>query len=265
MAPGPPLLAPGHDPSVLAYAREPDMARGYDRFHEYNHLFKTDARFLMEVLPEEGRILDLGCGTGRHLAVLGGRGYEVAGVDLSPHMLREAAKKLDRHGIEARLVGGDICRLGEMDEFADAEFDAVICMFSTLGLVRGRRRRSRALAGWRRVLRPGGTLVVHTHNLWHNLTDSWGRRSLAWSAAASLLSKLWLSGRELGDKWMRGYRGMPKLYLHFFSLRELRSLVRGAGFRIERELLLNDARTGPFHGRLAYFRANGFMIAARKV
>ena len=241
------------------------MARSYDTYHAYNLLFETDTRFLDEVLPEplpkEGtRVLDLGCGTGRHLAHLGARSYEVTGVDLSPHMLREAAKKLDREDVSARLVRGDICRVGDMDELDEESFDAAICMFSTLGLVRGRRRRQEAIAGWRRLLRPGGTLVVHTHNLWHNLKDPQGRRWLARRLVASLLP-----GRQMGDKWVFSYRGLESLYLHIFSLRELRGVLRSAGFRVERELLLNDPRTGPIEGRFQGLRANGFLIAAKRV
>jgi SAM-dependent methyltransferase len=252
-------LVAGHDPSVIRFTREPEIARDYDRFHQYNHLFETDTRFLEEVLPERCRVLDLGCGTGRHLAYLGKMGHEVTGVDLSAHMLAESARKLDRLGVRARLLRADICRVGEMAELAGEGFDAAICMFSTLGLVRGARRRRKALAGWRNVLRPGGLLVLHAHNVWHNLTDSWGRSWLAWNLFGSLLP-----GRKFGDKWMRGYRGMDLLYIHLFTLRDLRKLLRSAGFRIEREVLLNDPRTAPFEGRFAYFRANGFLVVARK-
>ena len=41
------------------------------------------------------------------------------------------------------------------------------------------------------------------------------------------------------------------------ALRELRSLVRTAGFRIEREVLLNNPRTAPFQGRFAYLGFTG--------
>jgi SAM-dependent methyltransferase len=250
---------------VLVYASEPDMALSYDTYHAYNLLFRTDTRFLDEVLPEplpQGgtRVLDLGCGTGRHLAHLGARGYEVTGLDLSPHMLREAAERLDREGVSARLVHGDICRVGDMVELDEQSFDAAICMFSTLGLVRGARRREDALAGWWKLLRPGGTLVVHTHNLWHNLKDPCGRRWLARRLVASLLP-----GRQMGDKRVAHYRGLDSLYLHIFSLRELRGLLRSAGYRVARELLLDDPRTGPIEGRFRGLRANGFLIAAKKV
>ena len=67
--------------------------------------------------------------------------------------------------------------------------------------------------------------------------------------------------RDFGDRLMDGYFGLDRLYLHIFRLRELRRLLRRSGFRIERELLLNDARTGPIaNGRFRGIRANGFLI-----
>jgi len=259
--------ATGHDPTVLEYVNDPAIARGYDAYHYSNNLFRTDTEFLDDalrdsgVVPPEGKVLDLGCGTGRHVVHLAALGFRVTGVDLSAEMLRLAARKLERvtgDGRAARLLRGDICRLDEA-VIADGEFDAAICMFSTLGMVRGKRRRRAALAGWRRALRPGGLLVVHVHNLWYNLVDPYGRRWLLGHILGALLP--W---RELGDRTLHGYRGLASLYLHLFRLGELRRLVMRAGFRLERELLLNDARTGPVAGRLRGFRANGFLVSARK-
>ncbi len=254
---GPPVaLADGHDPSVTEYTSDARLARDYDLFHDGNRLFDADTLFLDEVIPDRCRVLDLGCGTGRHVLSLAKRGCRVTGVDLSPWMLRQTAKKLDRHGYDARLVRADICRLEGLE---DASFDAAVCMFSTMGILRRKRLRRIALAEWRRVLAPGGLLVVHVHNLWHNLFSPSSRMWLVGSLLRSLLP-----GREFGDKWMVGYLGLSRLYIHVFRLRELRGLVRRAGFRIERELLFNEARTGPITGRFKWLRANGFVVVGRK-
>jgi SAM-dependent methyltransferase len=245
-----------HDPSVVAYVRDPEIARGYDEFNRWNWLFATDTAFLDEVLPARGRVLDLGCGTGRHLVHLARRGYDVTGVDLSVHMLRRARWKLDREGLDAALFRADIARPGPVE---GAPFDACICMFSTLGLIKGKRRRLEALTSWRGLLAEGGVLVCHAHNLWHNLGEAGGRVWLARHLVGSLLP--W---RELGDKRMANYRGLDELYVHLFRVREMRRLLRRAGFTVERELLLNEERTGPFEGRLAPVRANGFLVAARR-
>jgi len=249
-------LEPGHDPSLLRYTSSAEIARDYDEYHSYlARFFETDSAFLDEVLPARGRVVDLGCGTGRHVVRLARRGLEVTGVDLSQHMLAETAVKLRREGLRAELVRADICsRL----PFASGAFDAAICMFSTLGLVRTRRLRRKALSEWRRILVPGGLLVLHVHNAWHSLFDSEGR---AWLARSLLGS--FLPGREFGDKWVKDYCGLECLFLHLFTPGGLRRELARAGYRVEREVLLNESRTGPIQGRLRALRANGIFVVAR--
>src|ERR1700687_3763964 len=41
-----------------------------------------------EAIPSQGLVLDLGCGVGRHMVYLGGRGFRMAGVDISPTGIR---------------------------------------------------------------------------------------------------------------------------------------------------------------------------------
>src|SRR5574342_383843 len=41
-----------------------------------------------DTLPPGGVVLDVGCGVGRHVLYLGGRGFQVAGVDISPSGIR---------------------------------------------------------------------------------------------------------------------------------------------------------------------------------
>jgi SAM-dependent methyltransferase len=253
---------PAHDPSITRYTEDASIAAGYDGHHEYlERFFDHDAAFLKEVLPPASRVIDLGCGTGRHLVQLARLGFDVTGVDLSVHMLGQAAAKLDKLGLEARLVSADICDLGR---FASGGFDCAICMFSTLGLIRGARLgarlRRRALAEWRRLLVPGGTLALHVHNVWHNLRDSGGRRWLAGRAFRCLFP-----GEEFGDSWVPNYYGLPHLFLHLFGWRELTRLLRGAGYRIARTVFLDAPRTGELAGPLKAIRANGFFVAARSL
>ena len=245
-----------HDPSIADYVSHPDIARGYDRYHEYlQGMFSYDTEFLREVIPGGSRVLDLGCGTGRHVVDLAECGHAVTGLDLSPFMLRETEKKLDRRGLEARLVQCDICDLAPLD---DASFDCVVCMFSTLGLVKGTRLRLRALNEWRRVLVPGGLVALHLHNAWHSLRDAWGRGWLFRSFFGALLP-----GREFGDSWIPNYCGLDHLYLHLFRWREIKRMLRRARFKIERVVFLNNPRTGPYVGSLPSLKSNGFLIAAR--
>ncbi|MDP9237623.1 MAG: class I SAM-dependent methyltransferase [Chloroflexota bacterium] len=76
-----------------------------------------------ELLPSgaDARVIDLGCGDGRHIAEAARRGCFSVGLDYDAGALREARQRLGRH--RADLIVGDATRL----PFRDAVFDAVIC------------------------------------------------------------------------------------------------------------------------------------------
>jgi 2-polyprenyl-3-methyl-5-hydroxy-6-metoxy-1,4-benzoquinol methylase len=83
-------------------------------------------------LPPGSRILDVGCGTGRHAVELARRGYQVMGVDISSGMLAEAVKAARKAGVEVELIHADATQFT-----SDRLFDAAICLcegaFSLLG------------------------------------------------------------------------------------------------------------------------------------
>jgi ubiquinone/menaquinone biosynthesis C-methylase UbiE len=101
-------------------------------------------------------ILDCPCGFGRHALPLSESGYVVTGFDRSASQLAEAERR--RGSAEwPRLVRGDYRQL----PFADASFDAVLTMFSSLGYLE-RDEDVGVMRELRRVLRPGRTLIVET-------------------------------------------------------------------------------------------------------
>lgn len=101
-----------------------------------------------------GRVLDLGAGTGLNLPRLLGAGRYV-GVDPDPAMLKRARPRAAAAAVPAALV---LAR-GEQLPFPDGAFDTVLAtlVFCTVPDVPA------ALAEIRRVLRPGGTLLFLEH------------------------------------------------------------------------------------------------------
>ncbi len=74
-------------------------------------------------LPKGSRILDMGCGTGRHSIELAKRGYKVTGVDLSSGMLSQAKMHAKVAKVKVEWVQSDATRFK-----SKKIFDAAICL-----------------------------------------------------------------------------------------------------------------------------------------
>jgi len=93
---------------------------------------ETECEFLDEIFKKFGgnkisKILDLGCGTGRHSCILSRMGYKMTGIDLSEEMLKGAKSKCP----EVNFKKMNFTKL----EFPKNSFDASICMWSTIGYI----------------------------------------------------------------------------------------------------------------------------------
>lgn len=88
-----------------------------------NTLAEVD--FIIEELKlsPRSRILDMGCGTGRHSVELAKRGYSVTGVDLSSGMLAQAREAASQAGVEVEWIHADATQFK-----SDRSYDAAICL-----------------------------------------------------------------------------------------------------------------------------------------
>ena len=101
-------------------------------------------------------LLDCPCGYGRHSIEFARLGFHVVGTDRSEMLLTEARRQAGE-GEWPRFVRADYREL----PFEDAGFDCVTNLFTSLGFW-GEEGDRRAIGEFRRVLRPGGTLVIET-------------------------------------------------------------------------------------------------------
>lgn len=128
------------------------VARGYDRT---NAVLSVGNAALWRIAtvrtvdPKPGeRVLDIAAGTGTSSAALAKSGAEVIALDFSAGMVEEGRR---RHP-DLTFVQGDAEKL----PFGDAEFDAVTISFG----LRNVQRPQVAIAEMRRVLKPGGRVVI---------------------------------------------------------------------------------------------------------
>ncbi len=101
-----------------------------------------------------GDVLEVAIGTGLNLPYYS-EDARVTGVDLTPEMLSIARRRAKELGRTVDLHEGDAHNL----KFPDESFDSVVCTYSLCGIPDPRR----ALSEMRRVLRPGGKLILVDH------------------------------------------------------------------------------------------------------
>jgi ubiquinone/menaquinone biosynthesis C-methylase UbiE len=251
-------LPPGVNRGLWEYMHDLAVARGYDASLAGTPLFAVDQRFVEEHCPRSGRLIDLGCGTGRLLIPLAQRGFRVLGVDLSQEMLTVARHKARDAGVVIDLLQAN---LTELDGLREQSFDYATCLFSTLGMVVGAAQRRQVVAHAFRLLRPGGRLLLHVHNRWFNFWDPVGRRWLLRDCLKTLTPRT-----DTGDRVMPVHQGIAGLTLHLFTRREVVRLLQGVGFRVVelRPISLRADGCLPSPGWFGWLRAYGYLLAAER-
>ncbi|MFI6430068.1 class I SAM-dependent methyltransferase [Rhodococcus oryzae] len=139
------------DNPELYEARFPDPDRAAGRF--VDDMLRTFLPAAVDGDPVT--VLDLGCGTGRDLGHLVGRGYRGLGIDRSPAMVRYAN----------RVYPGVSATIGDLRSFAiGGRVDAIICLDSSLLYCHSDAELESCLRCCREHLRPGGLFVAEMRN-----------------------------------------------------------------------------------------------------
>ena len=145
---------------ALVHAAQPwgdaQLARLYDAF-----AFDADLPLYLDLARAQGgRVLEIGCGTGRVLMPLVRAGSDVTGVDVSAHMLALVQAKLDAEpdaAGSARLVQAD---MRDFELGADERFDLAIVAVKSFAYLLDREDQLRCLSNVVAYLRPGGLLAI---------------------------------------------------------------------------------------------------------
>lgn len=182
-----------------------------------------EVAFLVDVLGlvPGMRVLDVGCGPGRHAHALGRRGIEVVGVDISRRFVELAARDAP--------PGATFVRADARSLTFDAEFDAAISLCQgAFGLAGGPGAPldgdGEVLDGIARALRPGGCAAVSAFSAYFQVR--WLEETDTFDADAGV-------NHELTE--VRDTSGAPtpaELWTTCFTPRELRLLAGRAGLAV---------------------------------
>ena len=255
-------LPPGVYRGTWDYLQSDTIAAEYDAKLADSPLLKFDKRFIQDFLPPisptqpHPRIADFGCGTGRISRLLSPLGYSMLNIDLSQSMLNILRERCQHpelnESIQANLV--------ELDFLQPHSLDMGLCLFSSLGMIQGRVHRRQFLTHVCGAMRPNAPFIVHVHNRYHSLWHPSGPSWLLRTWIKSTLENHW----EFGDRIFVDL-GIPSMFLHIYSRRELVQDLRQAGFEqveicpinVAGDRLLKD-------GPISTLRAGGFFAVARR-
>ncbi len=180
------------------------------------------------------KILDLGCGTGRHSIELARRGYQVTGVDLSDSMLTRAREKAAGERVDAIFRKEDARNLPFVNEF-----DLVIMLCEgAFPLMETDEMNFKILAGAAKTLRNGGKLIFTTLNglfpLFHSVKEFMDSNSKEGNAATEAMSFDLLTFREHSTTKVVDDLGNPKELAcneRYYVPSEITWMMKSLGFR----------------------------------
>ncbi|MGH7449291.1 MAG: class I SAM-dependent methyltransferase [Longimicrobiales bacterium] len=227
-----------------------------DRYFELHDPLFSEERSRREVaamrellgLPVGARVLDAPCGWGRHALLLAQADCEVVGADLSYELLRRAGSSRGASTVQLSYAAADIRSL----PFAAASFDAVLNVFTSLGLFLRAEEDVRALREARRVLVRGGALLLESMHR-DDVIASYAERDSWWLPDGTQVRVrrrfdpvAGISHERL--QWRRGDRQGRKAHsLRLRTATEIDELLRDAGFADV--TYYGDWDGSPFHHR----------------
>ncbi len=202
--------------------------------HYEEESFTTNTAFETEFLIEEMqlkpgmRLLDLGCGTGRHAVALAARGLDVTGLDISAGQLAQAAQKAAAAKVKVNFIQADAA-----DFTLPEPFDAAICIcegsFGLLSVnddpLTHEATITRNLAA---VLKPGAPLLMTVRNVFE-LVRHYSDKDIA----DGTFDPYTLTRSVRLGEWYPGFDPDVVVKEKCFTPMELRMLLENNGFTID--------------------------------
>ena len=190
-----------------------------------------EVAFLIEALQltPGSRVLDVGCGPGRHAHALAREGIEVVGIDISQRFVDLARAGAPPLATFERL---DARRLS-----FDAEFDAVISLCQGgFGLLTGAGEDEDVATGMARALRPGGRAALSAFNAYF---------SVKYQTDAEFDADRGIAHEHTEVRDEAGVAKAVELWTGCYTPKELRLLMRAAGLSVDAIHSVEPGRYAP--------------------
>jgi ubiquinone/menaquinone biosynthesis C-methylase UbiE len=245
----------------------------YAPFYDWENaqtLGRRDVAFWRRLaLATHGRVLELGCGTGRLALPIAKSGVPLVGLDRAPGMLARAAARLGRvrSPIDLRLVRGDMRTL----PFRRQTFDAVLAPYGVLQSLVRERDLAATIEAVARVLRRGGLFGIDLVPDVPNWREYRNRVQLRGRSGGSRLTLIESVRQDrprrltvFTQRYLVARRGRQTVEHRFeltfrtVSIREMIRRLERSGFRVDH--LLGDYRGAPWDAR-----ADTWIILARRL
>lgn len=150
------------------------LAPYYDLIYDKKLKEKTkeEIAFIQNFLSKnDNKILDIACGTGRHLIELKRIGYDIIGVDISEKMLQIAKNKINNLKYNIKFIQSNMQNLPLINQ----SIDMIICLFSSFCHLLTHVSQQKATSEIYRILRKGGKVIIDVAN-WNWLQKQWDRK-----------------------------------------------------------------------------------------
>ena len=235
-----------------------DYAAFYD-WENAQTVQRRDVRFWQRLASAaSGRVLELGCGTGRIAIPVARSGTRVTGIDRSAPMLDRARAKraLCRGLVGVDFVRGDIRRL----PFRTRQFGLVMAPYGILQSLVRERDLSETLASVARVLEPGGRFGIDLVPDLPEWSEYRARKTLSGTLTRGVRVSLVESVRQdrrrkltIFDQLYTTVRGRAQrahrfsLTFRTLSVPQMARRLEKAGFQVD--AVLGDYRGGPWDAR----------------
>jgi len=194
-----------------------------DRLNYFLHL-----DFLDDVIKEDHKVFDAGCGGGRFSIEFAKRGAMLTLLDISDEQVRIAENKLKEHGLGSKVDKALVGDIGKLDKLENDTFDVTVCYGAPLSYLY--ENYFDGMKELYRVTKPGGKVFISVNNRLGVIRTLIGRKGF--DVVDFLARKdYWFVDQVVDSGNLPSHPEVAHPPRHFFEAQELRGLFEKIGFK----------------------------------